>query len=103
MPVIILFNFSGWLGGATSLGTGYGDGLAGPQLPVTPPPAATLLAVNWPMELPIIGFTICTIRRAQDRPAHPDPGKDSTAVRDCAGHGCPRTAHANPQHRLDPR
>jgi len=59
IAVIILFNFSGWLGGATSLVLGTATAWLVYNY-VTPPPA-TLLAVNWPMELPIIGFTICTI------------------------------------------
>ncbi|WP_416052581.1 sensor histidine kinase [Cupriavidus basilensis] len=59
IAVIILFNFSGWLGGATSLVVGTALAWLVYNY-VTPPPAA-MLEVNWPVELPIIGFTICTI------------------------------------------
>ncbi|WP_156173770.1 sensor histidine kinase [Cupriavidus basilensis] len=59
IAVIILFNFSGWVGGAASLVVGTAAAWL-VYTYVTPPPAG-LLEVNWPVELPIIGFTICTI------------------------------------------
>ncbi|NUA29528.1 HAMP domain-containing histidine kinase [Cupriavidus basilensis] len=58
IAVVILFNFSGWLAGAASLALGTAGAWLVYRFMTSP---AEILTVNWLMELPIIGFTICTV------------------------------------------
>ncbi len=59
IAVFILFNFSGWVTGAASLA--LGTAVAWLVYRYVTPTQASPLEVNWLMELPIIGFTICTV------------------------------------------